>query len=534
MANLIPKIIPNTSPEAEKKLHEAFSLLGDEWTVLHSVTWQSKRNGREGDGESDFLLVHKDCGILVIEVKGGIVIDIVDGQWRSTSRHGAINPIKNPYNQATDSKHALLKYLLDQGIPKHSISINHAVAFPDCTVDQTLGPAATQKITWDRRDLPNIEAAIKETLQHWRAQASISNAELKRIIHLLAPTLTVRRRMVDEVADINKSLISLTDEQIKGFARLRSQREVLVLGGAGTGKTILAVERARKLQEDGFKVLFTCYNELLCRRIRQELSQEIDVLTYHSLCLREIGKARMHVPYTKDQTWWNKTAPQDLIEAAATNKTTYDAIIIDEGQDFSHEWISSLQLLGKDACDPPIYVFADSCQQLYSRYWEAPKNWTRYELDVNCRNTHQIAEKVSAVFGQKIVVQGVDGRVPNFHEVAPKDIFSFTEKIVTRMLKDEGLSHKQICVLTDDSRQIDTFMEMNADQYPFVVYGKNGIVVETIARFKGLEAEVVVLILSKNSQTTEAKAVIYTGMSRAKSVLVVIGHPENKKTANWN
>lgn len=57
-------------PASERIVLEALSRLPDEWHVFHSVRWQSLRNGRQGDGEADFVLVHRQRGILVLEVKG--------------------------------------------------------------------------------------------------------------------------------------------------------------------------------------------------------------------------------------------------------------------------------------------------------------------------------------------------------------------------------------------------------------------------------------------------------------------------------
>ena len=80
MATLIPRIIPETSPKSERRVHRALGDLSQDWTALHSVKWQSRRNGRPGDGEADFVLIHPRRGILVLEVKGGEV-SVEAGTW---------------------------------------------------------------------------------------------------------------------------------------------------------------------------------------------------------------------------------------------------------------------------------------------------------------------------------------------------------------------------------------------------------------------------------------------------------------------
>jgi hypothetical protein len=144
----------------------------------------------------------------------------------------------------------------------------HAVAFPDVAVASSLGPAAPGPITWDSRALASINQTIKTTIHHWGGRCSLSVKETQHMIGLIAPTVSIKRRLAEDIADVRTKLIELTGEQIWIFSQLRSVRNALVTGGAGTGKTILAIERARRLASDGFRTLLVCYNELLSRFIR--------------------------------------------------------------------------------------------------------------------------------------------------------------------------------------------------------------------------------------------------------------------------
>ena len=107
----------------------------------------------------------------------------------------------------------------------------------------------------------------------------------RKIIRLLAPTISIRRRLVDEMGDIEEQLIRLTEEQKHDFEVLRGFRRALVTGGAGTGKTVLAVARARQLSADGFAPILVCYNELLGELLREEVSDDPAIWagTFHSL-----------------------------------------------------------------------------------------------------------------------------------------------------------------------------------------------------------------------------------------------------------
>src|SRR5262245_20543040 len=112
MARFHPDEVPADAPSSEKKARNALVVLDAQWEVFHSVAWQAPRAGREGDGEADFVLLHPRHGLLVLEVKGGR-INVDEGRWSSIDRYGTRHPIKDPFRQATASKHALLRYLRD-------------------------------------------------------------------------------------------------------------------------------------------------------------------------------------------------------------------------------------------------------------------------------------------------------------------------------------------------------------------------------------------------------------------------------------
>jgi hypothetical protein len=500
------------------------------------VNWQSKRGGRQGDGEADFVLLNASSGVTVLEVKGGQVT-LEEGWWYSTDRNGQRNPIKNPYEQAVASKHALIDYLRQAGLPMQRIPVNYAVVFPDITLRAPLGPAGPREISRDANDLRDIRAASRRTAAHWGASCRMTTAELRRIIELLAPTVVVRRRLAEDIADAEELLIELTDTQIWVFSQLKSVRNALILGAAGTGKTVLAIERARRLAADGLSVLLVCYNELLGKRLGEELADErrVRACTFHALCLGEAAQARLPIPAERDERWWEEGAPELLIEAAALEGTTFDAIIVDEGQDFCQLWFESLRLLAQGAQDAPFYVFADWHQQLYRRSWEAPADWTRLELDINCRSTLPIAARVAGIFGEAPASKGAEGPAPRFYEIdVAREGIRFVQRFVSRLLLEEGLAPKQICVLTDDAGVVARLRELLAGDKPFVPMGGHGVVIETVARFKGLEAEAIVLMLTDGLQDgLEGRAALYTAMSRAQSALFVISSPRVKRLARW-
>src|ERR1700722_10147981 len=129
MANFLPNHLRSDAPKGEKKVFESFRLLDSSWYVFSNVIWQSVRNGRQGDGEIDFLLLNEHVGLLIVEVKGGS-IEIKDGEWFSTGGDGR-HQIKNPFQQASENKYGLLKILTERSLS--SVPVNYAICFPDCS-----------------------------------------------------------------------------------------------------------------------------------------------------------------------------------------------------------------------------------------------------------------------------------------------------------------------------------------------------------------------------------------------------------------
>ena len=370
VATIYPDLVKEGTSKAERKLYGALQGLSDEWTVIHSVAWQSNRNGEPSDGEADFVLVHPQHGLIVIEVKGG-GIRIEGGRWMSDNAEGR-HPIKNPFEQAVGSKHSLVEYLRDAGLPY--MDAGHAVAFPDITKTGGFGPSAPPDLIIDRSDLRDIKGAIDRVVAHSKLDRRLSDDQVMTITALLAPTTIVRVLLRDELAEVNARMVSLTEQQFRILDLLRRQRRALIVGGAGTGKSVLAVERARRLAAEGFSVLLTCFNRPLAKHLAKEFegNPKVKVYSFHSLVTWQVKTAGMEVPANPEQDWWEQDSAERLVEAAEKNGLRFDALVVDEGQDFPPQWFTALQMLLTDPDNGPFYVFADAHQAIYRPGWQPP------------------------------------------------------------------------------------------------------------------------------------------------------------------
>lgn len=537
MARLFPQE-PLSTYASELAVRRALAHLDDSWRVFHSVAWQSERYGRQGDGEADFVLLHPRCGLLVLEVKGGERIDVDQGRWYSVnSQTGQRNLIKNPFEQAKDSKYALLRYL--QGISPRlaAVPLAHGVVFPGATFTEDIGLYAPQALVIDAEDLLDIAAAVERLVRHWGNQTRMVQDDVHELTRRLAPTTTIRRRLSTVVAATNAELLQLTEQQKRAFHITRSQRRAAIHGGPGTGKTVLALERSLYLAADGFQVLLTCFNRPLAEKLASATGQaNITATTFHSLCFTQAHEAGLYAAPVEDTAWWEEQAPTVLMEASARNGYPFDAVIIDEGQDFLPEWVEALRMALPDPDAGIFFLFYDPRQALMQPGWELPSDLDSFPLDWNCRNTLAIAEKVSGIYGDQLLPLGTEGQRPQWMRTESLDEgLATVQELVDTFLAQEGLATDQIAVLSDSRLAVSRLQRMLVSDASFVEIGYTGVVAETIYRFKGLEADVVILLFTDDTQPEEAlQSLAYVGMSRARSNLVVVGPKKLRATLSWD
>jgi Nuclease-related domain/UvrD-like helicase C-terminal domain/AAA domain len=530
---MVPNTISSDRPPSERGVYQVLSALPNDWTVFYSTGWQSERHGRQGDGEADFVLLHRR-GLLVLEVKGGTV-GVVDGKWQSISARGQTHGIRDPFQQALDSRKALQRYLRERlpGLPR--LHTGHGVCFPDSRVTGDIGPEGPRAIVWDRADLSDVGRATERLARHWGLESTLGPAELKAIHHLIAPTVTIRPLLRDVVEDISARLLELTDQQIAALSMLRRNRRAIIYGGAGTGKTVLAVERARQLAGDGFSVLLVCFNRPLGQYLAQQFdgTSSIRATSFHVLCRELALRAGELLPKRPSQTWWDDVLPAATPDYAKRVGFDCSAMVVDEGQDFMPEWWLTLELLLKEPEEDPFYVFVDTAQQIYRPGWLPPFTGPAADLSINCRNTMEIAKRVAGVFGGDIPTLGASGPDPTFLIVkSPEQIEAKLHLLLAKYLIKGDLRPDQVVVLSTSRPEVDRLRGREFAGFGLVAPGEDGVVTETVHRFKGLEADAVILLLP-SLDWDEDRTLAYIGMSRARAQLAVLGPPEVRAALAW-
>lgn len=530
----------DTTSDAEIELLREFDKLPEPWVVIHSAKWiaHETRNGTEG--EADFIVAHPSHGVLVIEVKGG-KIKVERNRWVSVAKSGVSYEIKDPAQQADRNRRNLQTWLeKDSRTRQFRYPVFTAVAFPDVGVSGDMRPDLPQDLIIDATRMMALERTLEEIFAYWKKKYSQLNmsgqSAVDALIDLLVPTMTLESRVSDIFERERRKIEQLTEEQFHLLRNLQFFRQLAIIGGAGTGKTMLAMEKAQQLATADFRVLFLCFNTNLARWLEANLASEnIHVSTFHSL----VNQARQWAGLSKlrhseliDEAADALVTAASIIRAPDSTVTDklFDAIIVDEGQDFAEDWWLALPDMLKDPQDGIFYVFFDDNQNVYQQIGNLPIKHPHIPLTKNCRNTQEI-HKVVARYTTSQVTEciGPQGRPV---EVTPaKDHKAAQEalrKVLHGLVNEQGVSSEDIVMLTPRSERTsrwksDTQIGRFILTWDMATTMVDAIRLCTIYSFKGLESPVVILSELERANQDVNDALMYVGLSRARNQVLVIG-----------
>lgn len=532
MALMFPEHLrSDTQSPAEKFLYQAFQKqLTNDFAVFHQVRWQVRNlhNGAR-DGEADFVIACPNLGILILEVKGGeICYNSKTDQWYSNQ-----NNIKNPFQQACDSKYSLLSRFKELSYWKNRwIPIGHAVAFPDIEVIGSLPLNAPQQIILDYTKLNNLSSWVQIVLNYWQGENQSKNLyksnfdakSIKELIKVIAPIPRVLAPRHDD-----DTFKTLTDQQTSVLDFLANHRRVAISGCAGSGKTLLALEKARRLNEQGFSVLLTCFNKSLAQFMRQTLDWKpnLHIYTFHGLCEYLFNRAAVAPNRNgiSESKLYNEIYPNLLITAADRLQWHVDAVIVDEGQDFHEDWWLALKFLLRDPDNDICYLFYDDNQNIFGSGWKPPLEEAPFALNKNCRNTQKIHEYVLKFHPESnstssLCPLGQDVEIHRY--TGDTQLRNILSRILHRLIVDEAFTNKEIVILTTTKKQ--SLQNQVVGQFCIKAtpdISRNEILCNTIHHFKGLESKVVILVETEY-HTPNYRQLLYVGASRARHHLIVI------------
>ena len=534
MAIMIPEKPREFDPRSREDLmFSALEKLPDEYYVVHSFQVNKvKKDNSLYEGEFDFVVFHPRKGILCLEAKATRV-RYEYGEWL----YGDGRPMHSggPVEQAKRGMRAIRDYLIEHGMGGvvEQCKFLYAIWFPIVSDDyirhMALPPDMPRELVMAEEALFNPEFYLERIFSltdHGKKETSLSSFETARIVNeVLCPSFDIAPSASFD-SDTKKIIFHrLLKEQASVLNFLEEQKTAVINGAAGTGKTLVAVEKAKRHAFRGEKVLFLCFNSRLKNHLATNYAHE--KIDYYTIAGFACSVCRTAEP---DYALLNR----ELEKMWENGSFPYQHVVVDEGQDFGSDAIEeadvleTLKTIIEDTKeDGSFYVFYDRLQLIQARKMprfleEADCKLTLYR---NCRNTENIAKTSLRPISErnpKLMENCIVGVPAKMHFCAGQDeILNAIDTSIDNLYND-GIEN--IVILTCGTERDSCLAEeLKEGMYPA---GNKSIPFTSCRKYKGLEADAVILVdVDENTFTgNDGQNVLlyYVGTSRAKLRLDMI------------
>lgn len=358
------------------------------------------------------------------------------------------------------------------------------------------------------------------------------------ILEILNGRLLPSRDAVALADDREERAQRLTAEQANLLKVTRLLNRLETRGGAGSGKTVLAMQQARDLASGRLlghkkRVAVVCYSYGLATYLRRTLlvGQASKRPTFVGT-FEDLGRRWMLTDFgcRDESSFWEVELPRQMAALASqlTHDDKFDAIIVDEVQDFADDWW--LPLLGalRDEETGGLYAYSDERQRVFARFGRPPVQLIPLVLDHNLRNTRQIAQTFVPLAPTGMELRGGDGPQVTFVPASKADALDVADEQVD-VLFDEGWRAGDIALITLGQRhpvQAERQATLGQQGYWEQFWATDDIFYGHVLGFKGMERRAVVLCVNEDGSRDRASERLYVGLSRATDRLIVVGDPD--------
>jgi len=525
----------NVESEAERKVFDYLDRIKDKYDIFYSRSFLGRAKFEKKEYEIDFIIVKKPdrrknyTTIISMEVKGGILeYDGIKNHW---TQNGKTLP-KGPDKQATSASHSLINRYKEIA---NDVNMEWIVCFPDCELpsNTALPSNLNENKIIDRNSAIYIDEALESIINKIERESTKGGCpyyvyenfkkELLRGVGFVE-TLSAQFRYED------KRFVELTNEQIDTFHHISSNNKILVRGYAGTGKTIVAIAAAQDKVKEEKSVLFLCYNRTLANKIRYRFNKDelnIKVTTFHSLAreiIEEVEPGWWKNNQQNEEEFWSLTVPVKLDSIIKKSSKIYDAIIIDEGQDFEDLWFESIFKLSH--IDTSFVVFTDKRQNIFERNGILPDqdSFMKFDLIYNCRNTKSITSELAGIIDENIQSHRSIPKGESITRRSFKDEKALCDALISEisiLVKNHNIKPEQILIMTNsqvNESSIKNLWKIGSLDVTGLDrsgrFNKGKIHYSSINMFKGLEIDILFII---DDNLIKDKNISYTQISRAKN-----------------
>jgi DNA polymerase III delta prime subunit len=415
MAIMIPENVQMFTTDGERtfyKFLENVAKPASKYTAWYSPDLDNK--------EPDFVLYNRDCGIVIFEVKDWALEQIIEADPKTFKLRikGKVETRANPIQQAVGYMHDLMDILKSDGrlisnnpahLGKPIIPISYGVVFTNINKHEYMLNGFHQIIAtnkaffWD--DLhPQSEICqdpsgncfdrIFNKMFPPLFPFKLSGMEMDHLKQLIFPSVRVEiPERSPNPYPVRSSRLKSLDNHQEAIARKFENGHRILSGPSGCGKTLVLVHKAEyllKYNPNIKTILFVCFNVTLVNYIKRLLSNKglplgengIHVIHYYQLCADILGE---DVAFEKENTDYYELISQTALEKLETSKISYDAILVDEGQDFSADMLKVLTGVLNPKTNN-LTLALDENQNLYRREF----SWSDIGIQVRGR-VHKIS-----------------------------------------------------------------------------------------------------------------------------------------------
>ena len=562
-------------PEGERQFAEALHRQCPDWHVIHSMTYLGATRRRYEEGESDFIVFVPDRGFIVVEVKAAREFFRDQYGWGRFEGEGPRRVRRYyrtlPWVQASRAMHQYKDYLKTctrcRGM---NFGYGFAVCFPRADiVGPTLGITRTDAglvdgdpngfldVTLTRGDLPNLASRLRDTMDRWTVRRPGCNVQELFMALAGHDPLELAPPAISRVVEVQNGLARLTREQFDALsACIPDNPRVAVLGGPGTGKTIIARHQALSWAQAGKRVLYLCFNKNLNIDNKDYFSKKgvgnrVTTDTFHSFAFRlfdTYGRPLGHRwPEPATDPFFQRECCEGLADIIESHIDALrpDALVVDEAQDLNGVQLATLLNLQP----PRVLVLSDPDQNLFAEPGAGrdniPADFAKCRLTINCRNPREIGWCVPKCIGRNPDMQSLS-RSPRA-DVRPRCVWNpmavdpwvSIRTQLTDWLTRLHLPANQIAVLCAHSSTCDEVKRNVATVEGHRITSDlaewragDRIFVGTIRSFKGLDATAVLLHGLECPPTLAlTESDVYVAVSRAKFDLAVV--PKDQAAYQW-
>lgn len=569
MARLIPSFFDDRTPSGERDVFNMLAAGPDEWVALHSLDLAPWNRGLRT--EIDFVVMVPDTGVLCLEVKSHDSISFENGQWHPPEIR------RSPFKQASDGRHTFYRRLRELAPQFQHVPVVHCCIFTHARFDVSPNLSVPSRELMDARLFRSFatgDAFCSDVKARMRSSIGaeenlrpltrpLSAAQIEAMIGLCLPVQKRRPGAREDIQRRQQDIERLLRVQQKPVLQLTALNDRVVVGGAaGTGKTLIAMEVARRAAESGRRTGLVCFNQLVGDWIREQI-QRRGAAPPNLIAGRAIRimaeMTGITIPKDPPLRYWDHELPERLEDRLTDPDfrfaAQFDYLVVDEAQDLLARpslWECLTGFLDGGVAGGSYCLLGDFENQVLGERQamdellvdiHAAGTPATYRLSENCRNYRIVGESAVRLSGfAKDVYSGYMRSGGGFQNY---DITFYADEReqqgqLARWIKEfrsQGYKPGEITILsfrTSDDCAAARLAATGFKLRPAWQHTADCTAYTSVQAFKGMENKVIILTDVFLGEPHFHRHLFYTGMTRAnESVRVCCDKRSQQTLASW-